>query len=132
MDGNQYVNVSKRYLEHRILNSNSMELTMIQYEWLIENLQYIVNNFNLADLESFQSEQSLEKLDTAERVVENLYGSIAEFKEEYFQSMAKLYQEIVNGFIEFKRTHQLNLIRGAIIIVEGLKEAYEGVLEKGE
>lgn len=132
MDGNQYVNVSKRYLENRILNSNSMELTMVQYEWLIENLQYIVNNFNPADLESFQSEQSLEKLDTAERVVENLYGSIAEFKEEYFQSMAKLYQEIVDGFIKFKKTHDLNIIRGAIIVIGNLKEAYEGVLQKGE
>ena len=122
----------RKFLEHEVLTSNPLKVTIMAYDWLLQNLQYVVDRFDASDLESFESDQSLEKLDKAERLVEELHMQIAEFDDAPLRTIQANYVELIKGFQLFKENHNVDIIKGAIILIKGLKEGYEGVLEKDE
>lgn len=122
----------RKFLEHEVLTSNPLKVTIMAYDWLLSNLQYIVDKFDASDLESFESDQSLEKLDKAERLIEELHMQIAAFDDAPLRSIQNNYVQIIEAFQVFKKDYNLNLIKGSIILIKGLKEGYEGVLEKDE
>ena len=121
-----------KYLENQVNTSNPLKLTIILYEDLLKKFTYIEENFNQHDLESFESDQALEKLDKAERIVEELYMGISHLSEGPFPRIASDYKRVVDGLLQFKETYNMNIIKGAAITIRKLKEAYEGVMEKGE
>lgn len=122
----------RKFLEHEVLTSNPIKVTIMAYDWLLSNLQYVVDKFDASDLESFESDQSLEKLDKAERLVEELHMQIAAFDDAPLKRIQENYVQIIDAFQKFKQEYNLNFIKGSIILIKGLKEGYEGVLEKGE
>lgn len=124
--------ISRKFLENEVLTSNPIKVTIMAYDWLLSNLQYVVDKFDSSDLESFESDQSLEKLDKAERLVEELHMQIAEFDDAPLRTIQGNYVEVIKGFQRFKENHNVDIIKGVIILIRGLKEGYEGVLEKGE
>lgn len=114
------------------MTSKPATVTILIFEDIIEKCGYIIQNFNADDLDSFESDQSLEKLDKVERVVEELHMEIAHFTERPFPVIAKTYQTIVEGILLFRENYNLDIIRSIGIHIQGLKEAYEGVIKKDE